>query len=290
MVTIICSESKLEFEAETRRTKQHPRIANLKSQADKNGNYREVNAALAEARKRGGYTTIDEFMALVQQIVTEKQEQARAMHDRIAASRRREEEMNAQIKAEREARKAKIKAAGYKWLKDDYEEGNVRWDLFSPDGRIVTEQQALDEIERGADVVLAEIAENEKAAEVQRVIAEGEERRIQEAERDALAHFDSLVDRIEAANQRIERITFDVVETIRIQWPEGRKHSYYRHIDEIERGQINGVDCWSITTGSGYDDDGYTSYYCADPTKAGATIAAESPDDDLSATFGEWFG
>ncbi len=286
MVTITCSESKLEFEAETKRTKQHPFIADLKNRANKDGNYREINEALAEARKRGGYTTIDGFITLVNEIVAGKKDAASAARDRRAALIRKQEEENARIEAERESRKAKIKAAGYRWLKDDYEEGNVRWDLFSPDGRIVTERQALDEIARGADVVKAEREAKEKAAEAERLIAEDADRRMREAERDATAHFDGLIDRIEAANQRVERIEFEAIERTYIQWPEGRQQSYYRHIDKIERGQINGVDCWRITTGSGYDDDGYTRYYCADPVKVGAVMKADEPKSDYDWLFG----
>ena len=312
MVTILCSESKLEFEAETKRTQQHPRIATLKAQANKDGTYREVNQALAEARKRGGYASIDEFMVLVNQIVAEAKDKTRAQHDRIAASRRREEEQRAQIKAQREARNAKLKAAGYQWSKYEpmedmgQEMGDARWELYSPDGRLVTEQQALDEIDlvtvtmqaamdRGAtltDAVQAGIDarqaadEAKRQAEAQRETeAAAEKTRLEQAENEAIAAFDAQVQQIETQNQRVEQIEFPVSETIRIQWPEGRQHSYYRHIDKIERGQVNGVDCWRITTGSGYDDDGYTSYYCADPTKAEASIydTSEGSDDQ------DWF-
>lgn len=286
MVTIICQHSGLEFEAETKRTKQHPRIATFKAKADRDGTYRDANNALTEANKRGGYTTIDEYMAFVNTIMLEYRDKERIRHDRAAAAYRREEEARKQMQTERDDRNATLKASGYKWSKyipdeDSQEIEYTRWELYSPDGRLVTEQQALDEIERGVEVVRAEIDAKRKAEAQRQAELAYEQAHIEKAEREAVAEFDVQVKQIESANHRIEPITFDILDTIRIQWPSGRKHSYYRHIDKIQHGQVNGVDCWRITTGSGYDDDGYDSYYCADPDKVHATPMTASNNNSF---------
>jgi hypothetical protein len=72
---------------------------------------------------------------------------------------------------ERAAQNAHLKAHGYHWVKitqdwlDDNDDFDTvpGWHLYSPDNRDVTVAQALDEIERGRDVVLAEQAAAEQA-------------------------------------------------------------------------------------------------------------------------------
>lgn len=286
MIKIICQHSGLEVETKTRRTRQHPRIAELKIAANKDGNYREVNNALSEARKRGGYTNIDEYMALVSDIMREYHDKAKAKDARRAEAARKAEADRELHKAEREKLNARLKAAGYWWSKYEprenmgQDDGYARWDLFSPDGRIVTVDQALEEIERGADVVQAEIAAKHEAEAKANDEAE-------QAESKAIEEFDAKVEQIKRDNERVEPIEFEVTNTIRIEWPAGRKHSYYRHIDKIECGQVNNIDCWRITTGSGYDDDGYESYYCADAVQAHATKADDSPSSAFEKFFGD---
>ena len=75
---------------------------------------------------------------------------------------------------ERAKQNAHLKAHGYHWVKitqdwlDDNDDFTTRpgWHLYSPDNRDVTVAEALDEIARGRDVVLAERkAEAQAAAE-----------------------------------------------------------------------------------------------------------------------------
>lgn len=155
MVKVTCSESKIEFEAATARTKQHPRIATLKAEGNRRGTYREVNEALTAVRKAGDYTTIDEFMAKINDIFT-----ANAVKSAEASKRAREaaakhaDEMQ-QAKVTRERQNAFLREHGYKWQKVETtgyfggvgDEQEWSWILFAPDGRrSVTVQQALTEI------------------------------------------------------------------------------------------------------------------------------------------------
>jgi hypothetical protein len=74
---------------------------------------------------------------------------------------------------ERAKQNAHLKAHGYHWVKitqdwlDDNDDFDTvpGWHLYSPDNRDVSVAQALDEIERGRDVVLAEKKAEAKAAE-----------------------------------------------------------------------------------------------------------------------------
>jgi len=162
MVEIICSESGIKFEAATRRTKQHPLIAAAKAKANKDSKYRELNEALAAVRKSGGYETIEQFMALVDDHMSAHLRQ----QDEIAA-RRREADKEAQAaheqrKIERDAQNKVLRDHGYNWQKiavgteddvlpDSYMAGvgefsHSEWRLYAPNGRRVTVAQAMDEI------------------------------------------------------------------------------------------------------------------------------------------------
>lgn len=307
MVTIICQHSGLEVEAESKRTRQHPLIAGFKDRASREDTYREAGQALDEARKRGGYSNIDEYMALVKQIIAELQDKARAQHDAKAAAYRKDEAAREQIKRERQQRNAHLKAHGYTWHR--YEAGtedswagrgslgggvgefsHYEFEMVAPDGTVVSEKQALDEIERGMDVVRSEITAKRQAEAQRETEVAAEQAQIEQAEREAVAAFDAQVEQIQQENQRVDRIEFPVSQTVRIQWPAGREHSYYRHIDNIQRGQLNGVACWRVTVNSGYDDDGYTSYYCADPVAVGAKVYEAPPASDFDDVFSSFFG
>lgn len=73
----------------------------------------------------------------------------------------------------RDEQNALLRKHGYRWQKitqdwlDDMDDYVTRpgWHLYAPDGRDVSVSQALDEINRGAGVVLAEKAEQQRAAE-----------------------------------------------------------------------------------------------------------------------------
>lgn len=177
MVTVVCDKTGVTFEADSRRQKNHPRVSKfLNSCANDKSNPGAYNMALAAFRqaKADGMTDIDAIMTFAEQYVSEggdfarQQRQARAAA--ITAADKEFEEKRQRIKAERKERNEFLRQHGYTWRKeaadfDEAEEGEPSlWVLRSADGREVTPAQALDEIERGVEVVLAEIAAQEAAA------------------------------------------------------------------------------------------------------------------------------
>lgn len=181
MVTITCQYTGVVFEADSRRQKNHPKVSRLlNSCANDRSNPSAYNLAQAALRraKADGMTNIDAIIAFAESYVQEGGDLRRqAENERRAAQAAADkafEEKRQRIKEERRQRNEFLKGHGYRWSKefadfDEYEEGEPsEWVLRAPDGRQVDVAQALDEIERGAEVVLAEIAEREAAAEVQR--------------------------------------------------------------------------------------------------------------------------
>lgn len=192
MPTIICQYTGVEFEAKSTRAKNHPRIAAVLEEANRVGRYALALEAIRKARA-DGVTDIMEFQRQAKLAV------AGDVQKTIDA-RRQVDEQHEAAKRARQAQNARLKAHGYTWSKvyadfDEYEEGEPsRWVLFSPDRRAVSVAQALDEINRGVDVVLAEIAERDAEAEAQR----------QQYEREPV----ELVKRVQAATGLEEHADF----------------------------------------------------------------------------------
>lgn len=153
MTQVTCKHSGIKFEAASKRTTQHPQVAALKNAAHAAGNYGEVMTALEVAQKRGGYETIEQYVAIVNEIaggkVNAKRDAARQERE---AERQREEERQ-QRKRERQVRNAHLRQYGYYWHREeDDDERQIHfeepgWYLLAPDGRVVSVQQALSEIE-----------------------------------------------------------------------------------------------------------------------------------------------
>lgn len=116
-----------------------------------------AEAALAEL-----YAERAELQPDIEKLEAEKAATAEAKRlERIAKAR----------SASRNTKNAFLREHGYKWQKsftgDIHQEINSwEWELIAPDGiTVVTVEQAFDEIERGADVVRAEIAAAKAEAE-----------------------------------------------------------------------------------------------------------------------------
>lgn len=281
MVRVVCKESGIEFEADSKRTQQHPLVAAIKQDGNKNGTYRQVNEALTKVRKEGGYTTIDEYISRVRAIVDGVPS---AKANALAEQYSRDQEFKAR-QQKREENNATLSANGYRWNKyTDWDTDQDAWALIAPDGRTVTVSQALEEIERGIEIVKAERAAKEETAyiEAQRIEAEAARIKAEEdtlkAQQDAqnqatYAAFDAEVERLVAGMIQVERFDWHAHprQTIyKMQKIAGG--SYYRRHDYIDEATVNGVRCIITVTGSGYDDDGYSTCYCADPVAAGLTI------------------
>jgi len=296
MVTVICQHSKLEFEAATRRTKQHPDIANLKAKANKDGNYREVNDALSEATKQGGYTTIDEYMTLVHEIIDGKMRKQRERVNRQAQAQKEYEAERERIRAERRQQNDLLKQNGYRWQKEvvtdedahpmDYRESGVYWHLIAPDDLEISKERALEAIERGLEVVRQEIADR-LAIAAKKAEAEKAEKERQEAEERAIiATFDSKVAEIKATCERIERFEYDYSQReVIANTYSGRNFRVYRSHDEILKFVIDGIDHFITIVGTGYDDDGYYTYY-----RQSDNPTTDESQSSLDATLNLYFG
>lgn len=167
---VTCQYTGIQFEAKSARTKNHPEFSKLMTEAHRLGIYDRYMRSVEKAKSSAtpdNPMTIDRAKAGLEKIhknhLSEQDEQRKKdieFKNTIAAA-----------KAKREAQNAHLRAHGYTWHKasqDDVDDGfanDADWHLLSNDGREVSVKQALDEIERGREVVLAEIAQAEAQAE-----------------------------------------------------------------------------------------------------------------------------
>lgn len=157
MITVKCQHTGIEFEAKSSRTKMHPAIAAIKNEAAKRGNYRQVLEALEAAGKRN-WTSIEEAIAFINEVAEGKI----AKNTEKINARLREEAAQEAAKRDRVKTNRFLKSHGYRWSREDEESMDVFgatafettygthasavWELTAPDGRIVTVEQALEEI------------------------------------------------------------------------------------------------------------------------------------------------
>ena len=183
-----------------------------------------------------------------------------------------------EAKALRDEQNQTLTANGYTWHKMgwDGESDDYRLDLVSPDGRIVTRAQALDEITQGREVVLAEITAEETAAE-----EAAEAVKLEQETKDA-AIFAAFDTELENVRNFAEVESFDTADAETIASTSGVSGTYRAH-DQIQRKVISDVTCYVTITGTGLDSDGYYRYYSEDPAKAGLTPKpAETETDEPS--------
>jgi hypothetical protein len=161
MITMKCDKTGIEFEADSKRQKNHPLVSALLNAAAKdkynNGLYKAAIEAFEEVKATGGYT-IEEAISYAEAAMQGKTEQGNEKR-RIEAERNKR---IAEAKAHRRATNNYLYANGYRWYKEDEESMDafganafeevygsvvsVVWTLISPDGRAVTVAQALEEI------------------------------------------------------------------------------------------------------------------------------------------------
>lgn len=164
MVTVTCEKTGIQFEAASKRTKNHPRIMTLISDSYRDNCYNEVLAAIKSGKEQG-FTTIEQFEA----IVKDASDKVRAERDTEFAKeyQRKREEQDA--KRQRHFMNRFLFEYGYTWIDLGYpldeEIDNMRgsvpehdWHLKSKDGRSVSVKQAMQEI-------VAQNAENKFANE-----------------------------------------------------------------------------------------------------------------------------
>jgi hypothetical protein len=152
MVKIICEKTGIEFEAASKRTKNHPQIMVVVNEANRDGWYTQCLTAL-KAGREAGFTTLGEFIELLDETRKAAREQ-RDMQIGTFMDRKR---------AAQEARRQRfilndfLRENGYHWsdLAMDPEDvdnsftGHLPthdWQLFSSDNRAVSVKQAMQEL------------------------------------------------------------------------------------------------------------------------------------------------
>lgn len=149
MVTITCEKTGIQFEAATRRTKNHPQIMAWLSDAYKNNWLSEAEGTIREGKIQG-WTTIEQFIEALRHT---EQRAKESQHDTTV--RENQQKRDAQeAKRQRTITNNLLRGRGYTWRKfendeEDQDFFNVpayEWDLHSPDGRIVSVKEAMLEL------------------------------------------------------------------------------------------------------------------------------------------------
>lgn len=275
-MTITCQHSGIKFESKSGRAKNHPALDSILKDAYKRGVYGETMDALKNVREAGGYTTIEQYLELVNERINAAVTKRRERDERRRQNERDAEAAAQEMRRRREAQNALLREHGYRWSKnyaydfDSYEEnrdGSFVWELHAPDGRLVEIDRALDEIARGADVVRAE---EEAAAAAERARQEAAEREA-EAERE----------REREARRRVETIEVEPFDHA------GFECIYQHGGLTIYAGQINGVAAGVVNRyrsyGNDFDDD--YRHFCADPEAAGLMRVQEPEPASMEETF-----
>ncbi len=155
MITITCQHTGIEFQAETRRSKNHPRVTAWLEKANKSNAYGGVLDTIAAARANGA-KSIEDFENAINAFYAQREtKQSAYLQEREESARKIEDQ-----KAARKARNKFLNDNGYTWTKFESieeDEQGASWHLYAPDGIEVSVAQALDEINRGREVVRAEI-------------------------------------------------------------------------------------------------------------------------------------
>jgi hypothetical protein len=154
-VKVICAKTGIKFEAESKRTKNHPEIMDWLQVAYRNGWYDEALEAIKTGRANN-YTTLEEFETLLEAAQTAARSSNRKLTPQQASIER--SRAYAAARLERQQRNDFLRQHGYTWSKsgyadfDEYEEGDASiWELWHLNSRLVEggEAQALAEIEAG---------------------------------------------------------------------------------------------------------------------------------------------
>jgi hypothetical protein len=157
VVTVTCQYTGIEFEAKTRRSKNHPLVSDLLEEANKRrmpGAYNKAKALLDECQ---GMTDID---AIVNRVNIGLDAYDDAKNDKINKQRQDDKDRQ-EAQRRRQQTNAVLKLNGYRWQKVTEEDmdafgasafsntyGNREhvWELIAPDGQVVTISEAMEAI------------------------------------------------------------------------------------------------------------------------------------------------
>lgn len=160
MVTITCQYTGFQFEAESRRSKNHPFVSAFLNDANAEGKYKvgaySKGVELLNAAK-GQFDTIEELIAFVREGFASWKQDAESIHRWTQGDRIR------QLKEQsrrRDAINSILRQNGYRWELEGYKDEEdadhfagfataligQHWQLYAPDGREVNVTQAFQEI------------------------------------------------------------------------------------------------------------------------------------------------
>lgn len=292
-ITITCQYTGISFEASSKRSKNHPLVSELLNSASRDkhnaGRYSTSLTALKRARE-AGMTDIHEVIAFVDRFVAgdieDTQRVKRAEAEAMAAANRQRE-------AAKQARKEQntfLRSHGYTWSKefadrDEYESGDdpSLWALFAPDGRSVPPSQAMDEIARGVEVVLAEVAQREAVEAAAKAAADAAKQIEQDAQEAVKVEFETACAN---ATKGMTAVAGGGIRLDQLQKIASHVESWRTRILNV--GTVNGTPVAVIESYT-YDSDNFSSY-CADPVAAGLTALAKPQAGSLSETLSNFFG
>lgn len=265
----------------TAKSKQCIPCRDMKNVANRYGNYGATMRRLEEAKAKGlRGQAVREYVLEQERIAVENAKVADAKAKAELEQRQREHQ---QRRAERDAQNAHLKVHGYTWSKvavgteDDVRPGSYgagygefshhEWQLWSPDGRAVSVEQALDEIERGVEVVRAE-REAARRQQAEQAKAEADDRAIFGA---AWSDAQSMTE--------VEPFATDTLTVVAT-----RQRGSVS--DRVQRGTIAGV-VVAVTKAGASDGDPIIRYWCADPAAAGLVPAQR---DEIEGAWLSIFG
>jgi len=149
MVTVTCEKTGIQFEAATKRTKNHPTIMAILNEANRYGWYSQALEAIKQGRE-AGYTTIEQFqVALTEAEAAYKEQRAVLIHKQVQEQREAKE-----ARRQRYVTNELLRGRGYTWRKFENDEEDqdffgapeYEWTLYSPDNRPVSVQEAMQEL------------------------------------------------------------------------------------------------------------------------------------------------
>ncbi len=151
-IMVKCQYTGIEFEAASKRSKNHPSVSEFINAANKDGkHYQGAYAAAKDIVSSTGATEIEEVLSIANTQYSEWVNNAKGIVNRKFAL---EKERKQAAQARRE-QNAMLNRHGYRWHKEDEESMDFAgpnafdgqtWTLLSDDGREVTVAQALAEI------------------------------------------------------------------------------------------------------------------------------------------------
>jgi len=154
MVEIICEKTGITFEAENRRRKSHPTVQAWLAQAYDEGWYQQANDAIygssARSVEKQKFESIEQFVAYFEQLRASALQEKQTRETAESQQKREREEAHRQ----RHITNSLLSGRGYTWKRYTNDEEDidmlgmpaVEWDLWSPDNRIVTTQEAMQEL------------------------------------------------------------------------------------------------------------------------------------------------